>query len=82
MENIKRSVKNFGVPRIIIILFFFALFIVAAVNGLDIKLLISNIINRLVMDGVLVLAMVPGILCGIGLNFGISLGIIGGLYFD
>lgn len=79
MENIKRSVKNFGVPRIIIILFFFALFIVAAVNGLDIKLLISNIINRLVMDGVLVLAMVPGILCGIGLNFGISLGIIGGL---
>lgn len=79
MEGIKRSLKNFGLPRIIIILFFIFLCVVAAVSGLDLKALIGNIVNRLIMDGILVLAMVPGILCGIGLNFGISLGIIGGL---
>ena len=79
MEKIKRGLKSFGLPRIIILLFFVFLCVMAIVRDLNFPSLLSNVIARMPMDGVLVLAMVPGILCGIGLNFGVSIGIIAGL---
>ncbi len=72
-------VETIGLPRIIIFGFFLVLCILAAVLQLDLKDLISNVFNRIGMNGILVLAMVPAIQCGIGLNFGISLGIVSGL---
>ena len=79
MEKLKRRIKEFGLPRIIILAFFLFLCIMAIVRDLNFPALLSNVIARMPMDGVLVLAMVPGILCGIGLNFGVSIGIIAGL---
>ena len=41
--------------------------------------LMSDILVRMGMNGILVLAMVPAILSGIGLNFGLPLGVLCGL---
>lgn len=72
-------VHSFGIPRIIIIVFFFMLCIIAAVQKLQVSMIFSNILVRFGMNGILVLAMVPGILCGIGLNFGLPIGILAGI---
>ena len=39
-----------------------------------------DFLNRVGMNGILVLSMVPTIICGVGLNFGISIGILCGLF--
>lgn len=79
MDNIKKKINSLGTPRLIIISFFFVLCIVAVQLGLPLNALLSDALVRMGMNGVLVLAMVPGILCGIGLNFGIPIGIVCGL---
>ncbi len=75
----KNLVKKFGLPRIIIVAFFFVLFFTAAGYQMDMAQMLSDILRRWGMYGILALAMVPAIQCGIGPNFGISMGIIGGL---
>ncbi|MDL2235216.1 hypothetical protein LJC07_03555 [Christensenellaceae bacterium OttesenSCG-928-L17] len=77
--SIKKAVKNFGLPRIIILSFFVLLIVLAAIYQMDILVLLGNVLRRWGMYGILVLAMVPGIQCGIGPNFGVSIGIVGGL---
>ena len=79
MENAKNFINKFGLPRIIITLFF--LFLVVAAGGFRMNLpqLLSDCVRRWGMFGILALAMVPAVQCGIGLNFGISMGIVGGL---
>ena len=79
MEHLKKAVKSFGLPRIIILSFFFLLLITARIYNMNMGFLFSDIIRRWGMFGILVLAMVPGIQSGIGPNFGVSIGIIGGL---
>jgi len=76
---LKKGAREFGVPRTIILAFFLALMGLAAFYGMDIPWLISDVIRRWGMFGILVLAMVPGIQSGIGPNFGVSIGIVGGL---
>lgn len=78
-EQIKKSIKNFGLPRIIILAFFLLLIAVAAAYDMKIPALMGDVVRRWGMYGVLVLAMVPGIQCGIGPNFGVTIGIAGGL---
>ena len=78
-EKINSIIESVGVPRLIIFGFAIVLCIAAGVLGLDLKEMLTNILNRVGMNGILVLAMVPAIHCGIGLNFGVSLGIIGGI---
>ena len=78
-EKIKASLKSFGVPRLIITGFLILLLIMAPIVGADLPTQISNIINRFSWNGVLVLAMVPMVHSGCGLNFGLPLGIISGL---
>lgn len=51
----------------------------AYVYNLSLPGQISNTLVRLGMNGVLVLAMLPGIQCGISLNLGLPIGIIGGI---
>ncbi len=79
MDRIKQFIADFGWPRIIIFCFLIVLFIAAPFVGVSISASLSDIINRFGMNGLLVLAMVPMIQSGCGLNFGLSLGVIGGL---
>ncbi len=73
------AAKSFGLPRLIITGFLLVLFIAAPFVGSNFFTQISNTINRFSWNAVLVLAMVPMIHSGCGLNFGLPLGIISGL---
>lgn len=79
MEQIKKKLSAYGLPRIIITSFFLILLVTAYFQGMNMTSLLSDVIRRWSMLAILVLAMVPGVASGIGLNFGISLGISGGL---
>lgn len=68
-----------GFPRLIISGLLLLLFIMTPFVGVDLSTQITNIINRFSWNGVLVLAMVPMIHSGCGLNFGLPLAIICGL---
>ncbi len=74
-----RLVEDFGLPRLIITLFLILLLILAPIVGADFPSQITNIIARFSWNGILVLAMVPMVHSGCGLNFGLPLGIISGL---
>ena len=78
-ERIGAALKSFGLPRLIIAAFLLLLFILAPVVGADLPRQITNTINRFSWNAVLVLAMVPMVHSGCGLNFGLPLGIIAGL---
>ena len=78
-SKIKEFVNDFGLPRLIIAGFLLALFILAPLVGADLPTQITNTINRFSWNAVLVLAMVPMVHSGCGLNFGLPLGIISGL---
>ena len=78
-QKVKAALKNFGLPRLIIAGFLLLLLIMAPFVGADLPTQISNIINRFSWNGILVLAMVPMVHSGCGLNFGLPLGIISGL---
>ena len=70
---------RFGVPRTIITLFFIYLCLLAELYNISVKMMLGNVLERMTMYGVLVLAMMPGIQCGIGLNMGMTIGCISGL---
>lgn len=71
--------KEFGLPRFIILLFIIALFIVGGFIGVNLTDAFINVINRFGMNAVMVLAMIPMIQSGCGLNFGLPVGLIGGM---
>lgn len=71
--------KSFGFARVIILGFFILLCVTAVIFQLDLAELLTSSLVRIGMWGVLVLAMLPAINCGIGPNFGVSLGILCGL---
>ena len=72
-------VESFGLPRLLITAFLLLLLILAPIVGADLPTQITNIIARFSWNGILVLAMVPMVHSGCGLNFGLPLGIISGL---
>lgn len=72
-------VAKVGIQRLVIGLFYILLCLMAFVYNLSLPNQIGNTLVRLGMNGVLVLAMLPGIQCGISLNLGLPIGIIGGL---
>ena len=76
---IGRFIRKAGWPRIIIGLFLLALFIAAPYVGVRVDTSLSNTLVRFGMNGVMVLAMIPMVQAGCGLNFGLPLGIIAGL---
>ena len=75
----KPLTTNYGVPRTIITLFFIYLCLLAEVFQISVRMMLGNVLERMTMYGVLVLAMMPGIQCGIGLNMGMTIGCIAGL---
>ena len=69
-EKINNIYENIGLPRIIIISFFVFMLIISAPLGLSVPNLLGDAIRRWAMYGILVLAMVPAVQCGIGLKIG------------
>ncbi|MTI60929.1 MAG: ABC transporter permease [Firmicutes bacterium] len=78
-EKIKEIIRKIGLPRLLIALFLFSLFIIAPFVGVRVDTSINDLITRFGMNAVLVLSLVPMVKSGCGLNFGLQLGIIAGL---
>ena len=78
-DRIRGAMHSFGLPRLIIAGFLLLLFILAPFVDADLPMQITNTINRFSWNAVLVLAMVPMVHSGCGLNFGLPLGIVAGL---
>ncbi|MDR1747964.1 MAG: ABC transporter permease [Spirochaetaceae bacterium] len=78
-ENIRGFVTDFGWPRIIIFFFVVVLFIAAPFVGVRVSASLSDVFVRFGQNAVMVLAMVPMMQAGAGLNFGLPVGIIAGL---
>jgi simple sugar transport system permease protein len=79
MGKLRQFIDNAGWPRIIIGLVLLSLFLVAPSVGVGITASVTDTIVRFGMNGILVLAMIPMVQTGCGLNFGLPLGIIAGL---
>lgn len=75
----KPLVAKLGMPRLVILAFFVLLCVLSGLYGISVPTMIGNVLKRTGMFGVLALAMLPGIQCGITLNMGMTAGIIGGL---
>ena len=76
---LRRAVDSYGIPRLIITGFLMSMFVLAPFAGVDLWTQFTNVINRFSWNAVLVLAMVPMIHSGCGLNMGLPLAIISGL---
>jgi len=79
VRNLRQLLSDFGWPRVIIFLFLVSMFVGAPFVRVRIDASISDVLNRFGQNAVFVLAMVPMIQSGCGLNFGLSIGIIAGL---
>ena len=77
--SVRAFVREAGFPRLFIASFLLALFAVAIATRMDLRGLVSDSITRVGRNGILVLALLPAIQGGIGLNFGLPVGIICGL---
>lgn len=75
----KRFGKNLGLSQCIMLVFIIMLLVLSSLIGMDTATLISDSIVRIGMQAVFVLAMLPTIQSGIGLNFGLPIGILCGL---
>jgi simple sugar transport system permease protein len=71
--------KQIGIPRLTIGAFLLLLFAVAAITRMDVASLVSDSLLRIGRNGLLVLALLPAVQGGVGLNFGLPIGIICGL---
>ncbi|HWQ09933.1 MAG TPA: hypothetical protein VN436_12525 [Holophaga sp.] len=79
MRSFKQIVTDFGWPRIIIFFFLILLFFAAPLVHVSVLASFSDVFNRFGQNAIFVLALVPMIQSGCGLNFGLSLGILAGL---
>ena len=71
-------IDKLGIPRVIIGVFFILLCFMTLWYDLSLSTLLSNTIVRMGMNAIMVLAMVPGIQCGISLNLGLPIGLVAG----
>ncbi len=78
-DGMLRVYQTLGLPRLIIGGFVLGLFLFAFVMKMNLAMLCSDSLVRIGMNGVLVLAMLPSLACGAGLNFGLPVGILCGL---
>lgn len=77
--DIKTIYKKIGFPRLIITAFLIILLGISTYIGISQKEIWGGILTRFGMNAILVLAMVPSIQSGIGINFNLALGVIFGL---
>ncbi|HYE84046.1 MAG TPA: ABC transporter permease [Clostridia bacterium] len=74
-----KLINKYGYPKVFIVIFLVILIATAIIQQQDIPGLFRDSLVRIGMNSVLVLAMVPSIASGTGLNFALSIGIICGL---
>ena len=79
IDRLRALVKEAGVPRLLIAAFVVILFAVAVATRMNLASLVTDSIVRVARNGILVLALLPAIQGGVGLNFGLPLGILCGL---
>ncbi|MCG8553120.1 MAG: hypothetical protein MI799_22155 [Desulfobacterales bacterium] len=73
--------KNLGVqiPQAVIIVFLAVMTGAAVWLEIPLTWIFSDALVRLAMNGVLVLSLVPMLKAGVGINFGLPIGVVGGL---
>ncbi len=76
---VRAALREFGIARILIALFLVVLFGIGYATGMDLAGLATDSLLRIARNGILVLALLPAVQGGVGLNFGLPLGIICGL---
>ncbi len=76
---LRENLREIGVPRLLIALFLVVLFGIAVATRMDIGSLLTDSLLRAARNGILVLALLPAVQGGVGLNFGLPIGIICGL---
>lgn len=79
MERIKKSLGGSNLPRTIIVGFYLLVLFTALYQKIPFGVILGDSLVRFAMNTILVLAMVPTIQAGIGPNFGVTIGIVGGL---
>jgi simple sugar transport system permease protein len=79
LQALGEQVREIGIPRLLIAVFLAVLFGIAVATKMDIGSLLTDSLLRAARNGILVLALLPAIQGGVGLNFGLPLGIICGL---
>jgi simple sugar transport system permease protein len=79
IQNIRGFIAGFGWPRLIIFFFIVALFLIAPFADVRVDSSLKDVIVRFGQNGIMVLAMVPMMQAGTGLNFGLPVGIVAGL---
>ena len=78
-KTIGKTINKIGIPTFAVGALLLVLLIMAGVQGQSIPTLITDIMKRVGMNGLLVLAMLPAIKSGTGPNFALPVGIEGGL---
>ncbi len=73
------TLPRLAIPQLFIIAFLLVLMATAHGVGLPLPSLLGDSLVRLVMNGVLVLSLVPMLNAGLGVNFGLPVGISAGL---
>ncbi len=79
MNRVMKAVAGFGWPRLLILAFLLALFAAAPFVGVRLDESLTDVLNRFGQNAVMVLALLPMVQAGCGLNFGLPVGIIAGL---
>jgi simple sugar transport system permease protein len=79
VDALRAWVREIGVPRLLIAVFLLVLFGVAVATHMDLPGLLTDSLLRIARNGLLVLALLPAVQGGLGLNFGLPVGIICGL---
>ena len=79
IKKVRGMVDKVGFPQVILSCFFILIFMVGIGYGLSPLGMLGDCVARWGMFSVLALAMVPAIQCGVGPNFGISMGVVCGL---
>jgi len=75
----KKIINNIGIARIILFIFLLVLFIIATIYDTPLDSNITDTLMRFTMNSIFVLALLPMIKGGCGLNLGLSLGVIAGI---
>jgi simple sugar transport system permease protein len=79
LEAVREQIREIGLPRLLIGVFLVLLLSVAVATKMDLAGLITDSLLRVGRNGLLVLALLPAVQGGIGLNFGLPLGVLCGL---
>ncbi|MEG2372459.1 MAG: hypothetical protein RSB36_06705, partial [Hydrogenoanaerobacterium sp.] len=79
MNKTKDIVKKLGLPRIIIVAFLIVLLFTALFQKQNMSTLMSDVLVRFGMNLMLSLAMVPAVMSGTGMNFGLPVGLLCGV---